>query len=285
MDTKSKSTYITAGIFLVLVLLAIYFLFIFKKGPARIKPLESESFDVKPITDIDVSKRPYVTLTPTANGAEIIISVENMKEFERIEYELTYQADNPTAPGSKIERGAVGSDLNTQDAKYKKSVLLGTASRGVSSPDVGITEGKLTMHMYKGELEYLSESTWNLEQIGQKAATLKSVDGNFQIDIPGLGKNYWVILAETVGVPEASGNFDVKNANLPVYGVFSVAGEFTKAGQVQVKSTSNSGSSKLFALSHQDGTWEDLDAKYDSSAKTATASVSKFATFVLVSSK
>lgn len=285
MDTKSRSTYIIAGVFLVLVLLAIYFLFIFKKGPAKIKPLESESFDVKPITEIDVSKRPYITLTPTANGAEIIISIENMKEFERIEYELTYQADNPTAPGSKIERGAIGSDINTKDEKYKKSVLLGTASRGVSSPDVGITDGKLTMHMYKGELEYQSESAWDLEQIGSKAATLKSLDNSFQIEIPGLGKNYWVILADTVGVPPASGKFDVKNVSLPVYGVFSVAGDFTRSGQVSVKSQKDTGSAKLFAYSHQDGSLVDLNGKYDSSSKTASASTSKFATFVLVSAK
>lgn len=282
MDNKSKSTYIIAAIFLIVFLAAVYFLFIFKKGPAQIKPRAEESFDVKPISEIDIAKRPYITLTPTSNGAEIIISIENMKDFERVEYELTYQADNPTSPGTKIERGAVGSDINTKDEKYKKSVLLGTASRGVSSPDTGITGGKLTMHLYIGQNEYLSESAWTFQQIGTKAATLKSPDDNFEISVPSLGKDYWVILADTVGVPQTNKTFDLKNVSLPVYGVFSVAGDFSKAGGLSIKSDSKAG---IFAYNHSDSTWQDLKAAYDSKSKTASASPAKFATFVVVSSK
>lgn len=282
MDNKSKSTYIIAAVFLVLLLVSVYFLFIFKKSTPQIKPKESESFDVKPILEIDISKRPYVTLTPTSNGAEIIISIENMKEFERVEYELTYQADNPTSPGTKIERGAVGSDVNTKDEKYKKSILLGTASRGVSSPDKGVTDGKLTLHLYKGDQEYLSESRWNLEQIGAKAATIKSLDGNLQLTIPGLGKDYWIILADTVGPPQTNKTFDLKNVSLPVYGVFSVAGDFTKASNLSIKSESQA---DIFAYNHSDNTWQDLKATYDSKSKSVLASPTKFATFVVVSSK
>lgn len=285
MDKQSKSTYITAAVFLVFLLIAVYFLFIFKKGPARIMPKDSESFDVRQISEIEVAKRPFISLTPTANGAEIIISIENMKEFERVEYELTYQADNPSAPGTKIERGAVGSDVNTKDEKYKKSVLLGTASRGVSSPDTGIAEGKLTMHFFKGNNEYLSESNWDLVQIGQKASNLKSRDDNFQTSIPGLGKDYWVILADTVGVPNPAGKFEIKNVSLPVYGVFSVAGEFTKTGEISIKSPSEVKNPQIMAYNHNDNSWQDLESDFNSASKTATAAVSKFATFVLVSSK
>lgn len=208
-----------------------------------------------------------------------------MKEFERVEYELTYQADNPTSPGTKIERGAVGSDVNTKDEKYKKSVLLGTASRGVSSPDTGIAEGKLTMHFFKGNNEYLSESNWDLVQIGQKASNLKSRDDNFQISIPGLGKDYWVILADTVGVPAPAGKFEIKNVSLPVYGIFSVAGEFTKTGEILIKSPNEVKDPQIMAYNHNDNSWQDLESDFNSASKTATAAVNKFATFVLVSSK
>ncbi len=285
MDKQAKSTYITAAVFLVFLLLAVYFLFIFKRDPSQIKPKDSESFDVKQISEIEPAKRPFVTLTPTANGAEIIISIENMKEFERVEYELTYQADNPTSPGTKIERGAVGSDVNTKDQKYKKSVLLGTASRGVSSPDTGIADGKLTMHLFKGNNEYLSESTWDLMQIGLKSASLKSRDSNFEITIPGLGKDYWVILADTVGVPAPAGKFEIEKVSLPVYGVFSVAGEFTKTGEISQKAADNVKDPSVLAYNHNDNTWEKLESDFNSSSKTATAPVTKFATYVLVSSK
>lgn len=279
MDNKSKSTYIIAAVFLILFLAAVYFLFIFKKGPAQIKPKAQESFDVKPIWEIDIAKRPYITLTPTSNGAEIILSIENMKEFERVEYELTYQADNPTSPGTKIERGAVGSDINPKDEKYKKSLLLGTASRGVSSSDTGITGGKLTMHLYIGPNEYLSESSWDLQQIGAKAAILKSQDGNFELNIPSLGKDYYVILADTVGVPQANKTFDLKNVKLPVYGVFSVAGDFTKEGSLTIKSEDKS---SVFSYNHSDSSWKDLKASYNSQSNLITAITTKFTTFVVV---
>ena len=126
MDRSKKSTYIIAAVTFVVLILGIYFLFIFKKTPGQIKPKDFTSGELKQLSDIDIAKRPYVTLTPTADGAEIIISIENMAYFDSIEYELTYQADNPTATGTKIQRGATGTDVNTKDQKYKKSILLET---------------------------------------------------------------------------------------------------------------------------------------------------------------
>ena len=103
MEPSKKSTYIIAAVAFIILATAIYFLFIFQKGEAKIKP-EEFAGEVKDVSELEVAKRPYVTLTPTGDGAEIIISVENMSFFDKIEYELTYQADNPQVPGEKIER-------------------------------------------------------------------------------------------------------------------------------------------------------------------------------------
>lgn len=278
MDKSKKSTYIIAGITFVMLVLGIYFLFVFKKGAKEIKPKEFTYGEVKQLSDIDVAKRPYVALTPTSDGAEIIISMENMSFFDRIEYELTYQADNPTAPDTKIQRGATGTDVNTQDQKYKKSALLGTASRGVRSPDTGVIDGKLTLHLFKGEQEYLSESNWDISKLGLKPATLESRDGNVKIQIPGLGKDYWVILGDTVGVP-AGGQFDIKKVHLPVYGVFSIAGAFGSPGTLSIKTSDKS--STLHVLSHVDNSWQQIDST--SSGTSLEAKISNFGTFVTVS--
>src|SRR3990167_6706410 len=134
MDKTKKNIYIIASISLVVIAVAVYFLFIFQKAPKEIETDEGSSF-VESIEKIDAANRHFVTLTPTADGAEIIISIEKMSYFDKIEYELTYQADNPQSAGEKIERGATGSDINPKDEKYKKSILLGTGSKGVRSPD------------------------------------------------------------------------------------------------------------------------------------------------------
>ncbi len=283
MDQSKKNTYVIAAVVFVALLVGIYFLFIFKKGPNQIKsPDNQTASDVKQITDIELAKRPYVTLTPTSDGAEVIISIENMGAFDRIEYELTYQADNPTSPGTKIERGATGTDINTKDAKYKKDILLGTASRGVRNPDTGITDGQLALHMFKGDTQYDSQTPWDLIQAGAVSTSISDRTSSFTLKIPSLGKNYWIILADTLGIPKG-GSFDVKNVALPVYGAFSIAPTFPSAANLTLKSGATSPT--LFAYNLADQTWQKVDSSYSSASKALTATVNNFATFVVVSSK
>src|SRR3990167_6911765 len=235
MEPSKKSTYIIAAAAFVVLAAAIYFLFIFQKGEAKIKK-EEFSGEVKDVSELEVGKKPYVTLTPTGDGAEIIISVENVSYFDKIEYEMTYLADNPQVSGEKIERGAPGTDVNTKDEKYKKSVLLGTASRGTRSPDTGVADGVLTMHLIKGDIEYLSESKWDLFEAGATVRSIVDRDDTFQVENLSLGKNYWIIIADTVGLPPNS-PYDLTSAVLPTKGVFSIAPEFSKSAKLAIKNT------------------------------------------------
>lgn len=277
MDKSKKSTYIIAGVTLVLLVVGMYFLFVFRKGDKQLKPKEFTYGEVKQITEIDADKRPFVTLTPTSDGAEIIISIENMGHFDNLEYEMTYQADNPAAPGSKIQRGSTGTDINTKDQKYKTSILLGTASRGVRSPDRGIIEGKLTMHLFKGEQEYLSDTNWDIVQAGLKAGSLESRDGKVKVGFPALGKDYWVILGDTVGIP-AGGSFDYKKVVMPVYGVFSIAGDFTTKGSVSVKAEADG---QMHLYNNKDNSWQESQSSYSDGS--VQSDIQNFSTFVISS--
>ena len=281
MDPSKRNTYVIAAISLVVISIVIYFLFIFQKSPKEIKTAKTND-EVTQIAELDVAQRPYVTLTPTSDGAEIVISIENMGSFDRMEYELTYLADNPQVAGQKIERGATGTDVNTKDEKYKKSVLLGTASKGVRSPDTGIESGKLTLHMFKGEKEYLSESEWNVAKIG--LAPIKDSKGNFKLEVPALGKEYWAILADTVGIPK---NDQIKSDDvvLPVWGVFSIAPQFAKPTNLSITLGKESKSPKLYSYNHQDQALDQLEASYDPKTQIISAQVKNLATFIVVSSK
>lgn len=278
MDKAKRNIYIISAVALALIAVAIYFLFVF---PARTKSLKSinEPDEIKPITEISVEKRPYVTLTPTSNGAEIVMSMENMAEFDEIEYELTYLADNPQISGEKIQRGSTGTDVDTKSEKYKKSMLLGTASRGVSSPDRGIEEGKLTLHMIKGDTEYTSESNWDLLEAGAVAQEIKDRDEKITISLPSFSKNYFIIIADTVGVPK-SADYVTAKVQLPTLGVFSIAPEFKKSANLIIKVEQDS---KLFAHNNQDNSTKVLESEYNSSTNTLSAQVSSFATFVVTS--
>lgn len=279
MPQSKRNLYIASAVSLVLILVSIYFLFVFQKKPSSIK-VDNSATEIKEVSEIDVSKRPYITLTPTSNGAEIIISIENMSNFDNIEYELTYLADNPQVSGEKIERGSTGTDVNTKDEKYKKSMLLGTASRGNSSPDRGISDGKLTMHMARGGVEYQSETKWDLLQVGISSREIKSADGNFSIKLPPLTKDYYAILADTLGVPK-SGEFDIKKVQLPILAVFSASPKFTKKAQLSIKA--NDPASKLYIYNQADSTWGNPESKVENGA--LTSQIEFFSTFVVVSSK
>lgn len=284
MENSKKSTYIIAAVSLLLIATAVYFLFIFQKSPK--KPAVSNSPDnVVSADQVDIAKKPFVTLTPTSNGAEIIITIQNMSDFDNIEYELTYQADNPQIAGEKIERGATGTDVNTKDPEYKKSILLGTASKGVRSPDKGITDGKLTLHLFKGQTEYRSETPWDLINTGSTKTQINDRDNKVVWSIPALGQDYWMVVANTVGVPPASQGFSIKDVALPVYGVFSVAPPFKTPATVKVSVNSDSQNPTIYSYNNKDQSWQKLDAKFDSSSKTASATSATFATLVVVAPK
>ena len=272
MEPSKKSTYIIAAAAFVILAVVIYFLFIFQKGETKPKP-EEFAGEVKNVSELEVIRRPYVTLTPTGDGAEIIISVENMSFFDKIEYELTYLADNPQVAGEKIERGATGTDVNTKDEKYKKSVLLGTASRGV-------TDGVLTMHLAKDDIEYLSESKWDLFEAGATIRSIADRDDTFKVENLSLGKNYWIIIADTVGFPSNS-PYDLTSALLPAKGVFSIAPEFSKSAKLTINLKDDPKNPKLYSF-REDIKWQGREMDYDSSQKTITAPIGFFASFVIV---
>ena len=282
MDKSRRSTYIIAAISLIVIVVAIYFLFIFEREPDKKTRATNIPEDVKELNEAGLENKPYVTLTPTSDGAEIIISIENMSYFDEIEYELTYLADNPTVAGEKIERGSTGFDVNTADEKYKKSILLGTGSRGVRTPDTGVTDGKLTLHLFKGDTEYFSESQWDLHEVGLAPQTIEDNSGDFQIEVPTLGKNYFVILAETVGLPPLS-PFDAQDAQKPIFGTFSIAPSFSSSAVLSIKTSEDVVSPQLYSYDVADSAWSQVQSTYSESSQTVTASVDSFATFAVVS--
>lgn len=284
MDRSARTKYLIAAVAFGVIAFAIYFLFIFQKSPPKAKTAETEG-EVRELADLTTADRPYVTLTPTTDGAEIIISMENMSKFDRIEYELTYLADNPQIAGDKLTRGATGTDVNTKDPKYKKSILLGTASRGVRSPDTGIEDGKLTLHMFVGQEEFLSETEWTFAKIGTSAVTVADKSANFKLAVPLLAKSYWLIIADTVGVPPNPSDFEAADVILPVYGTFSIAPTFRATGTLSIKVTADVTNPQLYSYNHQDGTWQKVNVTYNSPTKTLNADVSNFTTFVVVSSQ
>lgn len=283
MDTSKKSIYVAAAVSLALIAIVVYFLFVRQTNPKSIK-LQDLQFDQKQITDIELAKRPYVVLAPNSTGTEIEVSIQNMNYFDSIDYEITYMSDNPQVAGEKIQRGATGSDINTKDEKSIKSAPLGTGSKGVFSADKNISDGKLTLHLQKGDTEYVSETNWDLFEAGQKGIQLSNRTGNFTFKIPALRKDYWIIIADTVGLPPGY-DFDSSAVTLPIYGIFSLDTKFPSNADVSIKVDPGQ-EPQLYKFKRIDSNWAQVDdAILNKSAGTISASIDAYATFVIVSSK
>lgn len=283
MGSSKRSIYILAAISLVLITAVVYFLFIRQSGPKSLKGQNSQA-EQKPVTDIELAKRPYVVLAPNSSGSEIEVALQNMGYFDNIDYEITYMSDNPQVAGEKIQRGATSSDINTKDEKSIKSAPLGTGSKGVFTADKNISDGKLTLHLHKGDTEYVSETNWDIFQAGLKSTQLSDRTGYFNFKLPAIGKDNWIIIADTVGLPPGY-DFDAKNALLPIYGIFSLDAKFQKKADVSIKSDQGQ-SADLYKFKRIDSNWSKVDdSKFDESSSMVKASVDAYATFVIVSSK
>lgn len=285
MDKVSKSTYIIAAFAFIIIVAAIYFLFIFQKKPATPKE-DNSAADIKQATDVPVENRPFIALVPTTDGVSINLRASNMSYFDKIDYELTYQADNPQLPGQKIARGSTGSITDTKSASHEDQMLLGTGSKGVRTPDTGITDGKLTLHMFKGQTEFRSETSWNLVK-ASSTEILETQDGNFKLT-PTFATSYWMIAADTVGLPPQDNNqnkFDSKNITLPVYGAFSVTPAFTKPAKISITLSKDTQNPTLYLYNLAEKSWTKLDSTYDSATKTISSQTSAFGAFTVVSSK
>jgi len=137
------------------------------------------------------------------------------------------------------------------------------------------------MHLIKGDIEYLSESKWDLFEAG---ATLRSVtdrDNTSQIENLSLGKNYWIIIADTVGLPPNS-PYDLAGVVLPVRGVFSIAPEFPKPAKLTINVKDGLKDPKLYSFREGEKRQE-LKIDYDSENKTITVQIGFFAAFVVTS--
>ncbi|MBU3935305.1 hypothetical protein KJ909_01395 [Patescibacteria group bacterium] len=97
------------------------------------------------MVEMDASQKPYISLTPRADGHELKLKIVNIPDsITQIEYELIYLA---TDGNIEIEKG-VGDTLKIESSSLEKDILLGTASCTNACKykyDEGITGGTLSL--------------------------------------------------------------------------------------------------------------------------------------------
>jgi len=133
-----KVVFILIGFLLIFILGIVFVVHSQKKPVKEIKKEKKQT--VQSVEDLSQAERPVISLTSRSDGNELTLTVENVKNFKIVEYELTYLSEG-------IQRGVIGSvDLNGKD-NFTRRLLLGTCSRGVCHYDKNITGGTLTVSL------------------------------------------------------------------------------------------------------------------------------------------
>lgn len=199
--------------------------------------------------------RPYVTLTPRADGRELTLKISRIKNAEAIEYELVYLS-------AGLSRGVIGSiNLADNQTAISRQLLLGTCSKNVCKYDEEVSEGKLTLRFRNPEGVRKFTADFHLQQGDE---TLTSKDGKFQLEANLPAKTFFLTM-NTIGLPAQLEGQPVSD----LYGVFT-AGRSAVKGTVKI---STDQPATLYQWTETDG-WQQIDSN-----------TSQLATFVAVASE
>lgn len=171
----------------------------FNKKPIK-KPEQGErvATQVERINDLELEKRPYVTLAPREDGKELFLTIDQLKLGEvKVEYELEYQA------GTMIQ-GAFGRiNFDEEKPPVTKKLLLGSCSKGKCKYDENVTGGTLTLR-FSGERDYVLREDFTLNLMSEKEGLFATRNTKIGLDVglKGLSADTYVVVIPTFGLPK-----------------------------------------------------------------------------------
>jgi hypothetical protein len=211
----------------------------------------------EPVNQIPVSERPYLTISPHADGHNITLAVETLKlPAEIVEYELEYQA------GSLLQ-GAFGQfELNNLPAR--EQILLGSCSAGGACSYHEDVKGGSLLTRFSGDKEtYALKSRWKYIINSEGETSFTSQDAKFQLESDDLARHSYLVIFNTAGYPAGLKAEPVSE----IYSLTS-ASSLTGSGQLSIRAEEEG---QLVIMGYDGQDWIEFETSVD--GKTATAEV------------
>ncbi len=149
------------------------------------------------INKVALADRPFVTLTPRADGKEVTMTIDRVKNADSVEYEMEYQA-------AELIQGVFGTiSFKEESLPVEKSLLFGSCSKDKCRYDEGVTGGSLTMRFDGGKEAFALKSEFNLQNMFDREGVFTSKDSRATLDVgrSGLPSNTFVVISGTMGLP------------------------------------------------------------------------------------
>jgi hypothetical protein len=218
---------------------------------------------------IELAKRPYVTLTPRADGHEVSMTIDGLKLKEtNLEYEMEYQA------GSMLQGAGGRIDFKEEKPPVSKNLLFGSCSKGKCKYDDDVSSGSLTLY-FSGSEDYGLKGDFTIAKMEEAEGVFNSRDVKVSLNVgkEGLDDDVFVVVLYTMGLPGV-----VKGEVLAgPYGFFTAQKQSIKKAELTFK-TSQEGDLKILGWNGND--WQEYETV--SADGLISASVDKLTTFVLV---
>lgn len=235
-----------------------------KANPASETPQKKRISE--PVNVIPVAERPYMSISPLADGHNVNITVHTLnKPADSAEYELEYQA------GSLLQ-WAFGS-LTMGSLPQSTKILMGSCSAGGACTYHEDIQGGTLLVRFDGPEVYALKSDWKYIDNAKKDDEISSRDAKFQLSAPNLAKQRWIIIYNSPGYPEAPDGEVVSDAY-----ALSTTGILTGTGELTMRATSDSPDLQIAGWDGQQ--WQYFEGKV--ADKMVTAQVDLLELYVVV---
>jgi len=179
------------------LLLLVIFGWLFWPGKKSETPTPTTTKKLEEINKIALADRPFVTLTPRADGKEVTVTIDRVENADSVEYEMEYQA-------AELIQGVFGTiNFKDEPLPVEKSLLFGSCSKDKCRYDEGVTGGSLTMRFDGGKEAYALKSEFNLQNMFDREGVFTSKDSRATLNVgrTGLPNNTFVVITGTMGLP------------------------------------------------------------------------------------
>lgn len=149
---------------------------------------------VEQVNVTPVAERPYLQLSPTADGRNVIVLIKELKKpAESVEYLLEYET------GSLLQ--GVQGEISLATVPAQTQQLLGSCSAGGKcSYHENVSGGKIET-TFRGPEDFKLRQEWRYIDNKAKETSFSSRDGKFQVGSDALATQRYAIVLNSPGYP------------------------------------------------------------------------------------
>ena len=227
------------------------------------------------LNTLPTEKRPYIILEPKSSvepqslGHWVTVTIDQVDDFERVEYEFEYTT------GTMIQGGMGRIDFGKEPPPVSKEIAFGSASKGKYKYDEGVNKGQFIFHFLKAGEEAALKTDFQLQTKAINGGIFRTNDDKARLEAgrSDLKNNGYLIVASTLGLPKAP---EGKMISGP-YGFYADSSHKLTNSLLIFKEVNQE---KVAILRWDGQQWQEYETKAGNSE--ASAKVDSLGTFVLV---